>query len=49
MVTEIIRNAYQWRKALYQDVVAAFVNSFMVGKDYLTHTTDFRQCVSPTK
>ncbi|MFM8342263.1 MAG: transposase [Methylomonas sp.] len=33
--TEIIRNAYQWQRALYQDVVAAFVNSFMVGKEYL--------------
>lgn len=33
--TEIIRNAYQWQKALYQDVVAAFVTSFMIGKEYL--------------
>jgi hypothetical protein len=33
--TEIIRNAYHWQRALYQDVVAAFVSSFMVGKEYL--------------
>lgn len=33
--TEIICNAYQWQKALYQDVVATFVTSFMVGKEYL--------------
>jgi hypothetical protein len=33
--TEIIRNAYHWQKALYQDVVPAFVTSFMVGKEYL--------------
>lgn len=33
--TEIISNAYHWQRALYQDVVAAFVTSFMVGKEYL--------------
>ena len=33
--TDIILNAYQWQKALYQDVVAEFVASFMVGKEYL--------------
>ena len=33
--TDIILNAYQWQKALYQDVVATFVTHFMVGKEYL--------------
>ncbi|MCX7086701.1 MAG: transposase [Methylococcales bacterium] len=33
--TEIISNAYQWQRALYQDVVATFVSSFMIGKEYL--------------
>ncbi len=34
-VTEIISNACQWQRALYQDVIAAFVSSFMIGKEYL--------------
>lgn len=31
----IISNAYCWQRDLYQDVVAAFVRSFIVGKEYL--------------
>jgi hypothetical protein len=34
-LTEVICNAYHWQRALYQEVVAAFVTSFMVGKEYL--------------
>lgn len=33
--TEIIDNVYRWHRALYQEVIAAFVASFMHGKDYL--------------
>ncbi|MDZ4153305.1 MAG: IS701 family transposase, partial [Methylicorpusculum sp.] len=33
--TDIILNAYQWQKALYQDVVATFIIHFMDGKEYL--------------
>jgi|GEM_PF-764585 len=33
--TEMIRNACQWQKALYQDVVASFITRFMGGKEYL--------------
>lgn len=33
--TDIISNAYQWQRELYTDVVASFVKSFIVGKDYL--------------
>lgn len=34
-LTEVISNAYQWRRDLYKDVVAAFVGNFVVGKEYL--------------
>jgi len=33
--TNMILNAYQWQKALYQNAVATFVAGFMVGKEYL--------------
>ena len=34
-LTDMILNAYQWQKALYQDVIATFITRFMVGKEYL--------------
>lgn len=34
-LTEVISNAYQWQRDLYKDVVAAFVENFMLGKEYL--------------
>lgn len=34
-LTEVISNAYQWQRDLYKDVVAAFVENFVVGKEYL--------------
>jgi hypothetical protein len=33
--TDLISNAYQWQRELYQDVVASFVSSFIVGKEHL--------------
>lgn len=33
--TALIANAYRWKRALYQELIAAFVSSFMLGKDYL--------------
>jgi hypothetical protein len=33
--SEVISNAYAWKRDLYKDVVAAFVNSFISGKEYL--------------
>jgi len=33
--TDLIINAYQWQRELYQEVVASFVRHFIVGKDYL--------------
>ena len=33
--TDMISNAYQWQKGLYKEVVASFVKSFMLDKDYL--------------
>jgi len=32
---DLIENAYQWRRDLYQDVVAVFVRGFMSGKEHL--------------
>lgn len=32
---DLIANAYQWRRDLYQEVVAVFVRSFMSGKEHL--------------
>lgn len=34
-INDVISNAYQWQRDLYKDVVAAFVNSFVVGKEHL--------------
>ena len=32
---DLIRNAYQWRRDLYKEVVAAFIGGFMDGKEHL--------------
>lgn len=34
-IAEVISNAYSWQRDLYKDVVAAFVRTFIVGKEYL--------------
>ena len=34
-MAELIVNAYRWQRELYQEVVAAFIRQFMIGKDYL--------------
>jgi hypothetical protein len=34
-IHEVITNAYQWQRDLYKEVVAGFVSSFIIGKDYL--------------
>lgn len=34
-INDVISNAYQWQRDLYKDVVAAFVNNFVVGKEHL--------------
>ena len=34
-ITELISSVYQWQRELYQDVVASFISSFIVGKDHL--------------
>jgi len=33
--SEVISNAYAWKRDLYKNVVAAFVTSFISGKEYL--------------
>jgi len=33
--TDLIINAYQWQRELYQEVVTAFVRHFIAGKDHL--------------
>jgi hypothetical protein len=35
LFADIVSNACQWQRALYQDVVATFVSSLMIGKEYL--------------
>ena len=32
---DLIRNAYHWKQGLYQEVVAAFISTFIQGKDHL--------------
>jgi hypothetical protein len=32
---DLIRNAYQWRRDLFKEVVAAFISGFMDGKEHL--------------
>jgi hypothetical protein len=34
-IADVISNAYCWQRDLYKDVVAAFVRTFIVGKEYL--------------
>lgn len=41
---DLISNAYQWQRVLYQDVVASFVNSFLLGKEHLN--PQFRPAVN---
>jgi hypothetical protein len=33
--TDLISNAYQWQRELYQEVIASFVSYFIIGKDHL--------------
>ncbi len=33
--TYVIQHAYAWKRNLFKDVVAAFVSSFICGKEYL--------------
>jgi hypothetical protein len=33
--TDFISNAYQWQRELYNEVVASFIHSFIVGKEHL--------------
>jgi len=33
--TDLISNAYQWQRELYQELIASFVSYFIIGKDYL--------------
>ena len=42
--TDLISNAYQWQRELYNDVVASFVSSFISGKEYLN--PQFRPAVN---
>ena len=43
-ITELISSGYQWQRELYQDVVASFISSFIVGKDHLN--PQFRPAVN---
>lgn len=43
-ITELISSVYQWQRELYQDVVASFIRSFIVGKDHLN--PQFRPAVN---
>lgn len=33
--SQLISNAYQWKRELFSQVVATFINHFIIGKDYL--------------
>lgn len=47
-MSQLIANAYQWRRELYSDVVADFIRSFIPTVDYLNPPIPDRcQCVSP--
>lgn len=34
-MTDFIKNAYQWKRELYTDVIATFIQTFIIDKDYL--------------
>lgn len=42
--TDVIQHAYAWKRDLFKDVVAAFISSFILGKDYLN--PQFRTAVN---
>jgi hypothetical protein len=44
---DIIKNAYQWQRELYIDVIASFIKSFIPGKESQPTISGCCQCVSP--
>jgi len=43
-MTDFIKNAYQWKRQLYSDVIASFIHSFIPNKQHLN--TEFHRTVN---